>query len=425
MTSSSPAYQDPLSNPFFGRECAYVVTHPPRSEGRGRTRIEGELRTPDGRRHTTFFEFSHPEGAEPARRARPFLLAFLLPAMRIGVPLVLDTPVDRAELENLLEWQGAWARWRPRRLRVVPILAPEKPAEPVPALAPDVSGRGAITAFSGGVDSCFSAWRHTRPEAPERSERRIRLGAGLTVHGFDVPLDQPETFDRVWERSKHLLSTFGLEAFWLRTDVRRLEGAFGCAWETEAHGLWLAAALACLEPWYEGTVIPSTYPYARLRLPWGSNPIGDPLLGSEDRPCRHDGATHTKLDKIRAMAADPAVAQGVRVCWEGTQLDRNCGGCFKCITTQVCFWLSGVARPAAFPARCGLGDVALLPVKNMQNDHLVAQIEAEARAQDRRSLARALRTARTRARFRRVGSSWHRRAKGWAKTWRSQKERST
>jgi len=355
----------------------------------------------------------------PPRSARPFLLAFLLPAMRVGAPLVLDTPVDRSTLENLLEWQAVWARWRPRRLQVVPILAPEPSDGPVPLLPPAVSGRGAITGFSGGVDSCFSAWRHTRPEAPGRSERRIRLGAGLTVHGFDIPLDQPETFDRARERSRALLSAFGLEAFWLRTDVRRLEGAFGCAWETEAHGLWLAAALACLEPWYEGSVIPSSYAYECLRLPWGSNPIGDPLLGSEDRPCRHDGASHTKLDKVRAMAADPAVAGSVRVCWEGAQLDRNCGRCFKCITTQVCFWLSGVAQPAAFPTRCGLDDVALLPVKNMQNDYLVAQIEAEARAQGWRPLARALQKARTRARLRRLGSGWCRRAKEWAKSRRS------
>lgn len=404
------------------RGAAHVVLHPPRSEGRGHTRIEGELRTPDGRRHTTFFEFSHPEDEVPARSARPFLLAFLLPAMRIGAPLVLDTPVDRATLENLLEWQSAYARWRPRRLQVVPILAPEQPASPASGLAPNVAGPGAITCFSGGVDSCFSAWRHTRPEAPGRTERRIRLGAGLTVHGFDVPLDQPETFDRVRKRSKDLLSAFGLEAFWLRTDVRRLEGAFGCAWETEAHGLWLAAALACLEPWYEGTMIPSTYPYACLRLPWGSNPIGDPLLGSEGRPCRHDGAAYTKLDKVRAMAADPAVADGVRVCWEGIQLDRNCGGCFKCIATQVCFWLSGVEQPAAFPTRCGLDDVAHLSVKNRQNDYLVAQLEAEAVAQGRRPLARSLRGARRRARWRRVGSSWHRQAKGWVRTWRRQRK---
>ncbi len=279
--------------------------------------------------------------------------------MRIGAPLVLDTPVDRATLENLLDWQAAWACWRPRRLQVVPILAPAQPVAPAARLAPNVAGagRGSITSFSGGVDSCFSAWRHTRPETPGPSERRIGLGAGLTVHGFDIPLDQPESFDRVRERTKALLSAFGLEAFWLRTDVRKLEDAFGCAWETEAHGLWLAAALACLEPWYEGTMIPSTYPHACLRLPWGSNPIGDPLLGSEGRPCRHDGAAYTKLDKVRAMAADPAVADGVRVCWEGMQLDRNCGGCFKCIATQVCFWLSGVEQPAAFPTRCGLDDV--------------------------------------------------------------------
>lgn len=395
-------------------DVARVVTHPPCRKGSGRSRIEGELRLPDGRSHSTFFEFSHPEDLVPERSARPFLLAFLLPAMRLGLPLVLDVPVDRTTVESLLEWQAVWTAWRPRQLRMVPILAPEwiEPTSP----AAKVARQGAIAAFSGGVDSCFTVWRHTRPdpgpEASERVERRIRLAAGLTVHGFDVPLEQTDTFDRVRERSRELLEAFGLDAFWLRTDVRKLERAFGCDWEKEAHGLWLAAALACLEPVYEGTVIPSTYAYASLRLPWGSNPIGDPLLGSEGRPCWHDGAEATKLGKVRALAANPAVARAVRVCWEGRQLDRNCGRCFKCVTTQVCFWLAGVERPAAFPIVCGLDDVASLPVNNIQNDYLVAEMQAAAATQGWRPLTRALRRARMRARVRRVGARWRPRWSG-------------
>jgi len=380
------------------------------STSAGVTRLEGALELPDGRRHDLSFEFTHPEAPAAAPGVRPFLLAFLPAAMRLGTPLRLDAAVDATTIGNLMEWQAAWASWAPERLSVVPI---EAPLEPSPPRRPP-SARGVVAAFSGGVDSCFTAWRHTRRDdaAPLR---RLPLRAGLTVHGFDVPLEQEEVFTGVRRGAADVLHALGLESFWLRTDVRRLEGAFDCDWPTEAHGMWLAAALACLEPWFDGSVIPATYPYARLSLPWGSNPIGDPLLGSRSAPCWHDGAEHTKLSKIQAMARHPAIEAGLRVCWEGERLDRNCGGCFKCVTTQACFWLAGVERPAAFPTACGLEEVRGLPVRTEQNDYLLARMQATAAQQGRGSLARALARARgARRRRRRAG-----RSRGWARLLRA------
>ena len=40
---------------------------------------------------------------------------------------------------------------------------------------------------------------------------------------------------------------------------------------------------------------------------------------------------------------------GVRVCWAGESLDRNCGQCEKCLRTMLNFWAVALPVPAAFP----------------------------------------------------------------------------
>jgi len=369
---------------------------PPRVE-QGVVRLEAELELPDVQPYVVFFEYTCPDTAEVRPAMRPFLLAALVPAMHAGLPLQLDGPLDPVTYANLMEWQAAYSDWRPRQLRVVPILSQPE------AVSPSTSQKagGALTAFSGGVDSCFTVHQQTRPACPDDVYRRIPLRAGLMVHGFDIPLEQGAVFESAWQNSVAILAVFGLQAFRLRTNLRTVGRACGCDWETEGHGIWLAAALACLEPWFDGLVIPSSYPYSRLILPWGSNPVTDPLLGGAQTPCWHDGAGHNKLTKVLALAADPTIAARVRVCWQGRQLDRNCGHCFKCIATQICFWLAGVPRPAAFPSPCTLAEVARVPVKNQPNDFLLEVLESRARSQGWPDLASALRCARTRGRYRR------------------------
>lgn len=321
---------------------------------------------------------------------RPFLFAFLPPAMRLGTPLRLPRPIDPITAANVMEWQEAVASWHPS-LRVVPIQGDVAPNPPGPAAA-----HGALTAFSGGVDSCFTVLRHTDGVEPARY-RRTSLRTGVMVHGFDIPLDQPDVFESAWNNSAALLQSFGLDATRAQTNVRRLQAVFGCNWETEAHGIWLAAVLACHEHRYERVLIPSTYAYPKMKFPWASNPVTDPLFSSDRVAYWHDGAAFTKLTKVRALAVRPVVAERIRVCWQGARLERNCGRCFKCVATQVCFWLSGVPAPGAFPAPAQLADVARLPVKNEENAYLIRSLRTAARETGREELADALGQALRRA----------------------------
>lgn len=361
-------------------DCCTIKYHPPRITG---SEIDwtGEMTVPGAGKSEVYFQFTCPSPEAFVPRVRPFLLACLVPAMRAGWPIQLEQPLDQTTLHNLLEWQAAMASWRPDQLKVVPIRGP---LEPEPPKAAGSRGR-VLTAFSGGVDSCFTAYQHT--VAPETGlYRRTRLDAGLMVHGFDIPEREDTVFDSAFRRSGRILESLGLRAYRLRTNLRTLAGD----WEYETHGIWLAAALACLESFYDRILIPSSYPYDVLRLPWGSNPVTDVLFASETTAYWHDGAQFYKLAKVRAMAQHAGIRQNLRVCWAGAQLDRNCGRCFKCVATQVAYQLCGVARPECFPQPCQLEDVARTGLRTASNRALFRVLHAEARRQGANDVAQAL-----------------------------------
>jgi hypothetical protein len=96
------------------------------------------------------------------------------------------------------------------------------------------------------------------------------------------------------------------------------------------------------------------------------------------------------LTKVQAIAAEPMVQRHLRVCWQQVAMDGNCGRCFKCLATQVCFQLSGVERPEAFPQPCSSSRMARMKIKNNQNDLLIRSLRQEARRQGRGQMARAL-----------------------------------
>jgi len=366
----------------LGGQVSRIQIDPPRQEGKS-VRLEGELKTAAGKVHRIYFEFSAPDDRPYALAVRPFLLALLLPAMQAGAPLELDLPVDAITLENLMEWQEAMVSWQPYQLKVIPIRAPRVAAPPQPFSA------DAITAFSGGIDSNFTVWRQVQNVA-EPIFRKAPLRAGLMVHGFDIPLQQEAAFERAWKHSKATLEAAGLTPYRLKTNLREIGALPGCRWGPSSHGISLSAALACFEPWFSHLLIPSSYPYPKLILPLGSNPVTDPLMSSATATYWHDGAAHTKFAKIQFLASLPAVQEHLRVCWRAEPADGHCGKCFKCMATRLGFELCGVDRLGSFPTRYTPWQLAFTPIPTLSTDWEVRLMRREARRQGRHQMARGL-----------------------------------
>lgn len=272
-------------------------------------------------------------GLDP-RLADVYLVASLLFWMTGGGAVHVHGAVSRALLSNLDEWQAALHSWLPDRYLPVAITADE-----VVDIAPLPSAL-AISAYSGGMDATFTAIRHARRLAGWRTEE---LRALLMVHGFDISLGREAEFLGARERARRSAAELGLELRGVATNFRDLDQK----WEL-AHGLGLAAVLQLFSPEFGVGLIASGASYPRLAMPWGSNPITDPLLSSGTMRIIHDGAAMSRTEKARIVATEPLLLGQLRVCWQGEELSHNCGRCEKCTRTYWALHIAGARDPACF-----------------------------------------------------------------------------
>ena len=264
--------------------------------------------------------------------ADPFLLAALFLGLQNGWHLHVHGKVSALLKYNLQEFQAIWQAKAPHLYRAVPISADEW-------VHKTASAKACISTYSGGVDSSFTAFSH----APDRNTS-YPLQAGLMVHGFDIPLEDP-VFSAVLKRARESLASLGMECIAMRTNFREVNHT---DWY-HAHGSALAACLHVVSPRFGIALIPSSYAYHENADLCGSTPLSDPLLSSESLRIVHDGASFTRRDKLATLSNWAAGLAALRVCWQGQERDRNCCRCEKCIRNMINFRLLGIEIPSSFP----------------------------------------------------------------------------
>lgn len=284
-----------------------------------------------------------------------FVVAIIFMAMAQGVDVVVHGEVSPSLLQNMAEFQTVWTCWR-SHYKQVEITAEVEREQPTINRTPRT-----ISTFSGGVDSCFTAFRHAK-KLCGRVQRPLE--AGLMIHGLDIPLNEQKYFDNAAEKSRSTLASLGLELITMATNFHSLKQY----WE-DAFGVALASCLMLLQGGYDSGLIPSSVPYQEMNLyseiiSYGSNPITDPLLSSRSFQIIHDGAGFTRTEKVKQIAQWPTALQNLRVCWQGEQKDRNCGHCEKCIRTILNFRVAGLDLPPCFERDIDEREILSLPVLN-------------------------------------------------------------
>lgn len=312
-----------------------LTIHPEALETRdGRVEWRAVLEAPGMERRTVWFRTPEEYASHLSSSADAFVIACLFYAMREGLDLRVHGSVSPSLIRNLYEYQKAWTCWRPERYRRVTIEADKSPAE---QLAP---AQRALSAFSGGLDSCFTIWRQTRTAIPAA---RYPVDTGLMVHGLDIPVED-EAFEGAGQKSRHMLESAGVAYLEVATNLRDPS----VDWIDE-HGAAVAACLHAMGAQHSMALIPGTHFYQALRFPCGSNPVTDPLLSSDSLSIIYEGAGFTRMDKVCEITDWPEALQDMRVCWRGPQLDRNCGVCSKCVAFGVCFAINRLPIPPCMP----------------------------------------------------------------------------
>ncbi|MCC7349581.1 MAG: hypothetical protein IT446_03350 [Phycisphaerales bacterium] len=265
-----------------------------------------------------------------------FLVGTLFKAMKKRAPIHVHGRVSPSLLRNLTEFQDAWHHYRPELYAPVPITA-DREAEgelPVPERY--------VSAFSGGADASFTLYRHCK-KLCGRLARPI--GAAVMVHGFDIPLNQTQTFVRASARARAITEDLGVPLARVATNWRIITPEEN--WE-HMHGSALAAVLLLFQKGFRGGLIASGSPYSKITNPWGSTPLLDWRLGGSSFSIEHDAVAFARHQKIEAIAQWPAGRRNVRICFEGQDLSQNCGVCYKCMRSLLLFRAVGAKLPECF-----------------------------------------------------------------------------
>jgi hypothetical protein len=336
---------------------------------------------------TTGFTIEEPSGSPlhiwyrlPASYSRavtkscdPFVVATIFRAMQASADLYVHGEVSPSLLRNLQEFQSVWACWKPERYSQIEVQADVEreraPAEP----------SAAVMTFSGGVDSCFTAWRHRRGLASRQVQN---MEAGLMIHGFDIPLHQTDTFLRAADSARAILDSLGMELIPLIHNSKYLQ-----ADPEDSHATILASCMMLFQQRFSVGLIASSVPYTHLlygwQFPFGSTPLTDWMLSSQAFSIIEDGAAYTRVDKVREISAWPEALRYLRVCLakEARLRDRNCCRCEKCVRNILTFRAIGLDRPVCFEQDVSVAQILRLRYSNMVSMFYIELLFKAAREQ--------------------------------------------
>lgn len=311
------------------------------TETNGMSIISATVEPPNGKISKLWYSFPAEYGCQAQEnRMDAFVIATQLMAMNLGADLYVHGRVAPSLLRNLEEYRAIWACWRPSFYRPIDIkvdveeelLRTEKPL-------------GNIMAFSGGLDACFTAYRHAT-HLCGRQNRNIK--AGVLVN-FNVSPDNDQNFQDWAEKSRKILKSIGMEFIPVSTNLNSVVKTL----EMRKNKLLddflpkVISSLMLFQKSYDAALIASGATYDNLS-PWSTHPITDPLLSHNAFEIIHDGAAFTRTDKTRVLKDWPEALDNLYVCWKKDINGVNCGKCPKCIRTILNFRVVGAPLPGCF-----------------------------------------------------------------------------
>ena len=279
-----------------------------------------------------------------------YLLAAIMPAMNLGANIYVHGSVSHTLLSNLIEFQRIWLRWCPETYQKISIKADTIRYGETP-------NKGVFTAFSGGLDAQFTAYRHAKNLTEDSSQA---VSSGVFVHGFDIPLTDTNAFSAASEKADTTLSDIGLKLIQVRTNIREISTV---NWEHYC-GTALASVFGGLVELAGTFLIASGESEINLNVPWGSHPMTDPLMSSGQFQIIHDGDGYTRSEKIKLIANWKQGIKNLRVCFVGDDLSQNCGQCEKCLRTRLSFILAGEPNPSCYEAPLQSDDLNSIALPN-------------------------------------------------------------
>lgn len=321
-------------------EKARLVLEPTVARG-GTLRLAATLRHPGGSSDRLWWEVPETVAGDLTGWADPWLVGMIFPIMQGGAPVHVEGRVSPSLLANLELFMKIRENWQPGRYRPVSLSA-ESEVE-LPAVAAPGS---TLAAFSGGVDSCFTVYRHQKGLAGRRSRH---IDAAVVLHGMDVWLDRPNTdgvYGQMLSGARTMLDSLGVRCIPMRTNFQTMRLNWADAWGTQ-----LASGIGLLAGRYDTALLANDMPYRWMQMHWPHHPLTVPLLAARGMNLIDDGGEASRAEKAELIADWPEAMRHLHVCFGLDEPERygNCCRCEKCTRTILAFRVAGCPRPSAFP----------------------------------------------------------------------------
>ena len=276
--------------------------------------------------HQPDIRFEFPVGGKPEIENHDFAVWALMPlAMLHNVNLKIEGRVSERAIASAELISNIWEKWRPAIFHRVRISADETFGER------EQSGR-ALTFFSGGVDSTYSA-RRSLSEGGEKSDF-------LSLHGMDYRYEDQENFDQLLRKTRSFTEAHFEKAHVVRTTLGHVY--FRHFYQEEIRRSFSVYMMMACASFYNGY---DQYRVASdMRLdqqywchPYGNSTATNRLIRSANADLLpvHDDVT--RPDKLRYLHDAGLDLTTLSVCPDKAVQPMNCGICGKCIRTKVMF----------------------------------------------------------------------------------------
>jgi hypothetical protein len=300
-------------------------------------------------------EFTVPAGRLHAQAiGDAFLLNAIVPSMRRGTTIRLprDVPVSARLLGEIPGIQRMFRSWN---ARLAPVDVDAIACQPGP-------GRDTGLFYAGGVDSSYSLLAH-----------RDEVDALIAIFGFDMAMSEE---DRAASHARHarFASDLGKEFIQVDSNVRTFVTQHGVR-RSFVFGAILSSVALLLG--LQRCYIASSHTTI-AKKPDGSHPSLDKRFSNGTTTIVHDDDSVPRVEKTRAVAADPRFLANLVVCWD--QPNANCGRCMKCVRTMTALRVLK-APPGPFPPLDDLQSVYAM-ARQADFDFLVELILAAHEAGD-------------------------------------------
>jgi hypothetical protein len=305
--------------------------------------VAASLDDPQGNRHRLWWRLPVRWREALTPWADPFVVAFLIPMMRWRRDVFVEGAVSPSLLANIERLMALVGVWSQNGYQPIAISAAQEVECPAPRRRDQV-----VTTFSGGLDSCFTVYRHRRGLLARRNRN---ITAAVVMHGFDIWLDQDNAagmYDGLLTDCRTMLDSLDVATIPMATNFHELPVVWG-------HSLvnHLVGALRLLAGGFDCALVANGIAYSRLGVRWGVHPLTLSFLDSDHFRVQDDGAEASRIEKIELLAQWPEAMRHLRVCFENPGSHANCCRCEKCIRTILAFRAAGVELPPAFARDVG------------------------------------------------------------------------